>query len=396
MAGGDRPISAAARFDVSCLMKFLLSVTALQLAAEGRIDLESDIAGHLPELGEPRGILVLNLMSHASGYHGVDITDMAVRWGSKWDGFAARFRGAPQLFPPGAVFNYEHSEHVILGEVLRRITGQGPSALVHEKLLAPAGVALADAATTEAGISSHGYSPRAGYAPAKLPPFGTFWEGSLPAMTVTLADAVTAVKAVLSDAAILERLRTPLIALPEMAASEARAEKPPRHFSAACGLYDGGLLGHNGSMFGQTMGFRADPDTGAIAAAGVNAYSAHARDTVLRRVLALLAGEAADTAMAAPPPLRWQPQDIMGPLDVAALEGRYLGSYLGSLTVAQDGATLRLAVGPAGNRQVQIAIAPDEGGLAIQSRMPVSLCFQPAPDGEPMLFLGVHAYKRHH
>jgi len=26
-------------------------------------------------------------MSHASGYHGLDITDMAVRWGSKWESF---------------------------------------------------------------------------------------------------------------------------------------------------------------------------------------------------------------------------------------------------------------------------------------------------------------------
>lgn len=393
--GQDAALARTARFDVSCLMKFFLSVTALKIEAEGGIDLGADIADHLPELGPPRGIRLVHLMSHTSGYHGVDITDMAVRWGSKWESFATRFREAPQLFPPGSTFNYEHSEHVVLGEALRRALGESPSALVHARLLAPLGVALADAATTPAGISSHGYSPRTGgFAPVKLPPFGPFWEASLPAMTITLDDAVTAVAAALDDTAIAARLRTPVIELPPMVASEARAEKPPQRFSAACGLYAGGLLGHNGSMFGQTMGFRADPRTGAVAAVGVNAYAAHARDTALRRALDLLAGESIPTPQNGAQPLHWACDDMMGGLAFDAVGGRYLGSYLGELVVAKTAEGLGVTVGPAGNRQTRFDIVMAEDGLAIKSRMPVSLRFQPAPDGTPMLFLGVHAYKR--
>ncbi len=275
-------------------MKFFLSATALTLSARGGPDLQTPIEAALPELSGrgPRGVTLANLMSHCSGYHGVDITDMAVRWNSKWEAFAARFREAAQLFAPGTTFNYEHSEHVILGEALRRASGRGPIALVQETVLDRAGVRLRDASGADGNaIASHAFSPKtSSYVPTKLPPFGPFWEASLPNCTVTVDDVVSAIAAVIADGALAGPLATPLVALPDMAASGIRAEKPPQQFSAACAIYDGGILGHNGSMFGQTIGFRFDKSTGAIAAVGVNAWSPHARDTALRRTLDVFAG----------------------------------------------------------------------------------------------------------
>jgi CubicO group peptidase (beta-lactamase class C family) len=392
-AGTDAAITRDARFDVSCLMKLFLSVTALKLAAQGRLDLQAPVEALLPELGEPRGIRLIHLMSHASGYHGLDITEMAVRWGSKWDNFAARFRRASQLFPPGSTFNYEHSEHVILGEALRRASGAAPLQLAHDLLLTPAGAQLRN--TADPGISSHAFAPRTGdYVAAQLPPFGPFWEGSLPAMTITLDDVVSAVQAALAEDAIANGLRAPLIGLPLMARSETRAEQPPRQFSAACGIYESGLLGHNGSMFGQTVGFRADTNSGAVAAIGVNAYSAYARDTALRRVLDALAGVEDEPSFAKPAVLLWHAREIVfADLPPDAVIGRYIGSYLGELLVERNGEDLRVMVGPAGNRQSSFKIVADGDLHAIQSRAPVSLHFQKAPDGKPMVFLGVHAYK---
>jgi len=390
-AGTDIPVARKARFDVSCLMKFLLSATALKLAARGEIDLQADAASILPELGAPRGIRLIHLMSHASGYHGVDITDMTVRWGSKWETFAARFRDAPQLFAPGSTFNYEHSEHVILGEALRRVLGSGPSELVHENLLTPLGLELQDATAGETAVSPHAFSAQRGaYLPTRLPPFGPFWEASLPALTISLDEVVSAAQAAFADGPIATALRKPLVSLPQMARSESRAEKPPRQFSAACGLYDDGLAGHNGSMFGQTVGFRIDPRSGAVVAAGVNAYSAHARDTALRRALDLLENKEPHSTEQ---PLWYARDEIFGGLSPEACEARYVGSYLGEVTVAREGADLRVAVGPDGNRQSAFKIVSQDGRYAIRSRMPVALRFQPAPDASASLFLGVHAYK---
>ena len=133
-----------------------------------RLDLQAEISSLLPELGPARGIRLVNLMSHTGGYHGLDITDMTVRWNSKWDSFAARFRERSQLFPPGMTFNYEHSEHVVLGEALRRLFGQSPSRLVTDTLLAPIGVAPQAASASDATVTSHAYSVQKGaYVPAR-------------------------------------------------------------------------------------------------------------------------------------------------------------------------------------------------------------------------------------
>lgn len=394
-AGTETPIARTARFDVSCLMKFFLSVTTLKLQAMGGLDIKTEVANCLPELGAPRGIRLVHLMSHASGYHGLDITDMTVRWNSRWESFATRFRNARQLFAPGTVFNYEHSEHVILGEALRRMFDMAPSALVHDILLSPAGVQLIDAAADDPGIFPHAFAPqRGGYMLTKLPPFGPFWEASLPALTITLDDAVSSVEAALADDAIATSLHKAVVSLPEMARSEIRAEQAPRQFSAACGLYHGRILGHNGSMFGQTMGFRADSKSGIIAVVGVNAYSAHARDTTLRRVLNLLAhaGETSAAVQGATP-LRHLHEQVFGDLTPAEIPGRYVGSYLGEVTVACDGADFLVTVGPEGNRQSRFRIAADGDRYTIQSKMPVAMRFQRAIDGSAILFLGVHAYR---
>lgn len=393
IAGTNIPLTRAARFDVSCLMKFFMSVSALKLAAQGMLDLQTSVGALLPELGECRGIRLVHLMSHTSGYHGLDITEMAVRWGSRWENFATRFGSARQLFPPGSTFNYEHSEHVLLGETLRRICGSPPLQLVHDTLLVPAGAQLGEVA--DSGISSHAFSPRTGnYVATQLPPFGQFWEASLPARTITLDDVVSTVQAASADKTIADNLRKPLISLPQMARSEARAEQPPRQFSAACGIYDESILGHNGSMFGQTVGFRLDAQTGAVAAVGVNAYSAQARDTALRRVLNLLANvNMQATPATSPAPLLHARDEVFDDLVFEQVAGRYIGSYLGQLTVEPDAEDLRITVGPAGNRQIAFRIAAEGDRFAILSRAPLSLRFQKAPDGAAMLFLGVHAYK---
>jgi hypothetical protein len=115
----------------------------------------------------------------------------------------------------------------------------------------------------------------------------------------------------------------------------------------------------------------------------------------MRRVLALLAGEPFRSPEKPAQALRWTQEELMGPLTPEAVEGRYLGSYLGELAVAKTAEGLGVTVGPAGNRQTRFEILLEDGGLAIRSRMPISLRFQTAPDGAPTLFLGVHAYKRH-
>src|SRR5690606_39778306 len=70
-------------------------------------------------------VRIAHLLSHTSGYRGTHLLDPAMRE-LDWTGLIALLRAAPQLFPPGTVFSYEHTEAVLLGRILERATGREP------------------------------------------------------------------------------------------------------------------------------------------------------------------------------------------------------------------------------------------------------------------------------
>src|SRR5690606_10297985 len=131
-AGGDTPLRAGARFQLGCIMKLLLAMAALELATRGTLGLDAPLGEYLPELRSARardGILVRHLLSHTSGYQGTDILDADAR-ALTWATFVAYLHAAPQFFRPGTVFNYEHSEAVLLERILERVAGEDSVRLV--------------------------------------------------------------------------------------------------------------------------------------------------------------------------------------------------------------------------------------------------------------------------
>src|SRR5690606_27320040 len=140
---GGPPLSPRHRFHAGCAIKLLLAVVALELAARGRLALDTAIGEPVAELrGTIHGatVRIAHLLSHTSGYRGTHLLDPAMRE-LDWTGLIALQRAAPQLFPPGTVFSYEHTESVLLGRILERATGREPLALVREMLLEPLGLA---------------------------------------------------------------------------------------------------------------------------------------------------------------------------------------------------------------------------------------------------------------
>jgi len=99
---------------ITCLMKFFISLVALHLADHGALDLEAPIGDYIAQFDatndKAKVICIKHLMSHTSGYRGVDIRLASTRWGLDWRKYVEFFNQTPQLFSPGTVFNYEHSE----------------------------------------------------------------------------------------------------------------------------------------------------------------------------------------------------------------------------------------------------------------------------------------------
>ena len=125
IAGERRRLGKSATFALGCASKLPLAIRAHELARHGALDLRSPIAAYLPELrGSACGETVLceHLLSHTSGYRGTSIFDGRTR-ALSWDGLVAYLQAAPQLFAPGTVFSYEHTESVLLFEIIRRVEG---------------------------------------------------------------------------------------------------------------------------------------------------------------------------------------------------------------------------------------------------------------------------------
>lgn len=116
------------RFESTSVARLLLAVSAIHLANRGALDLDVSISTYLTELTScaARNITLLHLLSHTSGLLGPNFSDLDVIVSYSWDELVNLVNANEKLFPPGRLFNPIHIEYVIVGELLKRITGTDP------------------------------------------------------------------------------------------------------------------------------------------------------------------------------------------------------------------------------------------------------------------------------
>jgi CubicO group peptidase (beta-lactamase class C family) len=413
---GAHALSECSRFQTACLMKFLASLLVLELHAEGILDVERPIDEYLPELRLSLGahkVCLRHLLGHTSGYQGLDISDSQVKWNYSWARFLEHLERRGQLFTPGRVFNYEHSEHVILGEILRRLCDKPAAELIGERIFGPLGIASRSTSAAvrdgDPRVGQHVYSTSlARFVPDTMPALSAFWASSVPNTTVSLHELVSVGEALLAasrepelrgpfTAATMAAIQQPLIALPPQVSSGVRSEQLPCSFSVVCGQFRGGILGHNGSTIGQTTALRIDPSRAVVVAVGVNAWSPVARDGAVSRALALLSGGWTDASVQPVEPLTFEIARALGGFSVQDITGSYRGSYFGEVHVSAEPDAIHFDLGPRGPRRQRVSARREaDGCYSLVSRLPLRLGFFPDPDhaGAPALMMGVHAYKR--
>ncbi|MBW5485046.1 serine hydrolase [Streptomyces bambusae] len=151
-----RPVRPDLRHRVGSITKSFTAVAVLQQSARGRIELDRPVGDYVPELvpGERgRKVTVRMLLNHTSG-----IADFIA------DAFPSlqqpstrslddhRYRtirpaeligyglGRPQAFEPGTDWAYSNTNYVILGEILRKVTGEDPERLITRDVIRRAGL----------------------------------------------------------------------------------------------------------------------------------------------------------------------------------------------------------------------------------------------------------------
>ncbi|WP_239517794.1 serine hydrolase domain-containing protein [Streptomyces sp. ICC1] len=151
-----RPTRPGMRHRVGSVTKSFTSVAVLQLSAKGRIGLDRPVGDYLPELlpGERgRKVTVRMLLNHTSGlpdYVAEAFPSFKENSPRSLDEFRHRTIapevligygvGAPQLFEPGTDWSYSNTNYLLLGELIREVTGKDPERVITENVIRGAGL----------------------------------------------------------------------------------------------------------------------------------------------------------------------------------------------------------------------------------------------------------------
>jgi hypothetical protein len=285
-----------------------------------------------------------------------------------WDGLVAYLKSAPQLFSPGAVFSYEHTESVLLCEIIRRSGGAVPD-----------GGYAAAPRSNDAG--RHVFDERAGRFVAldAADPIPAFWRAAFSERAVSVDDLLDLGQTALG----VPELQRSVVRLPASAGGPL-CELMPLAFGLGCAELRGGFRGSTGVAAGQCVGLRFAPRV--CVAVGLNAMVPHLRDFVLTALCNEVSGVA--------------PREVKERFgfDLRNLTGRYIGPGTAMVDIQYVDERLICTLGHEDRRaRLQVDfVLDDDLRPVLRSPVPqLSLAFFSAPaEGTIGLMLGLSAYRR--
>lgn len=163
-SAGLRELGSAAepptggRFRIGSTTKTFTAALVLRLVAEGRLGLDTPVAGYLPEFGFDPRITVRMLLQHTSGlfnHTGEYYDDGTVAPGIPWSGkewVDNRFHtyppqdlvryslARPPRFAPGAGWSYANTNYVVARLVIEKVTGRPFADELQRQILRPLGL----------------------------------------------------------------------------------------------------------------------------------------------------------------------------------------------------------------------------------------------------------------
>lgn len=146
------PASARTRYRIASITKLFTSVLILQLAQEGRLDLDAPLRDALPDFpgGGADRVTIAQLLNHTSGiaqWDKVGSYQEAFRNGIEQyqrpldpAALLARCCAGPLEREPGRSFDYNNADYIVLGRIVERLTGKSFEDSLAERILKPLGL----------------------------------------------------------------------------------------------------------------------------------------------------------------------------------------------------------------------------------------------------------------
>jgi len=279
--GRPTPAPVDGRFRAGSITKTFVATVVLQLVGEGRLRLEDTLERWLPG-AIPNGaqITIRQLLQHTSGVF--NYTNLLFE--TIEDVLAARYRtfrptelvaiaaGQPPVFEPGTSWDYSNTNYILLGMIVRRVTGRPYAAEVARRILRPLrlhGTELPGTDIAIRGPHAHGYEPieRNGeIVPVDFTEINPSMANSAGELVSTTADLNRFYRCLLSG-----RLLRP-------AQLAAMLSNPTGDLNYGLGIYQqplpGGptLWGHSGGIFGYLSYAFSTPDAATQLTVSINPW----------------------------------------------------------------------------------------------------------------------------
>ena len=170
--GTSRPVPARGTFRAGSISKTFVATVVLQLAGEGRLGLDDPVERWLPGV-VPGGdrITIRQLLDHTSGLYDYLNTlpfppspqFLHNRWRT-WTA-AEQIRRAlrhPPNFEPGTAYSYSNTNYLLLGEVIKKVTGRSYGREIERRIIRPLhlrGTEMPRTSPRIPGPHPHGYVP---------------------------------------------------------------------------------------------------------------------------------------------------------------------------------------------------------------------------------------------
>ncbi|MDP1635287.1 MAG: serine hydrolase domain-containing protein [Gallionellaceae bacterium] len=133
-------------YHLGSIAKVFTAAAAMQLAEQGRLDIDRPLQEYLPEFsirsryGDTRGITPRNIMTHHSGLPGYWVRGMADRHPAPFEEQVTAVRDEYVAAPPNTVFAYSNLAYSLLGAAIGEVSGDCYAGYMNRHLLQPLGM----------------------------------------------------------------------------------------------------------------------------------------------------------------------------------------------------------------------------------------------------------------
>ncbi len=141
----DVPVKPETIFQTGSVGKQFTATAVMMLVEEGKIALDDRISKYLPESPAAwKDITIRNLLNHTSGIYDYGSDDSTpakklidLRVDYTEDEMVGHFATLPLDFPPGSKWSYSNSGYVILGVLIRKVSGQFYGDFLEQRVFQP-------------------------------------------------------------------------------------------------------------------------------------------------------------------------------------------------------------------------------------------------------------------